>query len=123
MRARLLAVLVLFPWSLLFFGLSLILRAVGTLSPAPAACRQLKPRSTNRSPEGEQERSAMILKHSLVVGFIALALSGCSSAPAVLGRFGPSDRAVEQGLSSPNLDEDVTQGIQSGGVDRAIGGR
>jgi hypothetical protein len=43
----------------------------------------------------------MVLKHSLVVGL----------------------RAVEQGVSSPNLDEDVTQGIQSGGVDRAIGGR
>jgi hypothetical protein len=27
MRARLLAVLVLFPWSVLFFGLSLVLRA------------------------------------------------------------------------------------------------
>jgi PBP1b-binding outer membrane lipoprotein LpoB len=65
----------------------------------------------------------MILKHSLVVSFIALALSGCSSAPAASGRFGPAGRALEQGLSSPNLDEDVTQGIQSGGVDRAIGGR
>jgi hypothetical protein len=29
MRARVLAVLVLFPWSVLFFGLSLILRAAG----------------------------------------------------------------------------------------------
>jgi hypothetical protein len=29
MRARLLAVLVLFPWSVFFFGLSLILRAAG----------------------------------------------------------------------------------------------
>src|SRR5882672_3419736 len=58
----------------------------------------------------------MILKHSLVVSFIALALSGCSSAPAAAGRFGPSGRALEQGLSSPYLDEDVTQGIQSGGT-------
>ena len=65
----------------------------------------------------------MILKHSLVVSFIALALSGCSSAPAAAGRFVPSGRAVEQGLFSPQLDEDVTQGIQSGGVDRAVGGR
>jgi hypothetical protein len=60
----------------------------------------------------------MVLKHSLVVSFIALALSGCSSA-----QTGPSARAVEQRVSPPNLDEDVTQGIQSGGVDRAIGGR
>jgi hypothetical protein len=74
-------------------------------------------------PGGWQERSAMILKHSLVVSFIALALSGCSSAPTVAGRLGPAGRAVEQGMSSPNLDEDVTQGIQSGGVDRAVGGR
>ena len=65
----------------------------------------------------------MFLKHSLVVTLIALALSGCSSAQTAAGRFGPSGRAVEQGLSSPNLDEDVTQGIQSGGVNRAIGSR
>ena len=65
----------------------------------------------------------MVLKHSLVVTLIALALSGCSSAQTAAGRFGPSGRAVEQGMSTPNLDEDVTQGIQSGGVDRAIRGR
>lgn len=65
----------------------------------------------------------MILKHSLVASLIALALSGCSSAQTAAGRFGPSGRAVEQGMSTPNLDEDVTQGIQSGGVDRAIRGR
>jgi hypothetical protein len=65
----------------------------------------------------------MVLKHSLVVSLIALALSGCSSAQTAAGRFGPSGRAVEQRVTSSNLDEDVTQGIQSGGVDRAIGGR
>jgi len=65
----------------------------------------------------------MVLKHSLVVTLIALALSGCSAAQTATGRFGPSGRAVEPGMSTPNLDEDVTQGIQSGGVDRAIGGR
>ena len=59
----------------------------------------------------------------LVVSLIALALSGCSSAQTPADRFGPSGRAVERGVSSPNLDEDVTQGIQSGGVDRAIRGR
>ena len=64
----------------------------------------------------------MLLKHSLVASLIALALSGCSSAQTAAGRFGPSGRAVE-GMSTPNLDEDVTQGIQSGGVDRAIRGR
>jgi hypothetical protein len=65
----------------------------------------------------------MILKHSLVVALIALALSGCSSAPTAGGRFGLFGRAVEQSVSLPNLDEDVTQGIQSSGVDTAIGGR
>jgi hypothetical protein len=75
----------------------------------------------------------MILKHSLVVRRTALALSGCSSAQTAAGGPGPSlpqlelrygsGRPVEQGMSTPNLDDDVTQGIQSGGVDRAIGGR
>jgi hypothetical protein len=65
----------------------------------------------------------MVLKHSLVVTLIALALGGCSSAQTGAGRSGPFGRAVEQGVSTPNLDEDVTQGIQSGGVDKAIGGR
>ena len=65
----------------------------------------------------------MTLKHALVVTLIALAFSGCSSAQIAAGRFGPSGRAVEPGMSTPSLDDDVTQGIQSGGVDRAIGGR
>ncbi len=65
----------------------------------------------------------MVLRHFLVVGLIALALSGCSSGQTIAGRFGPSGRAVQQGVPSQNLDEDVTQGIQSGAVDRAIGGR
>ncbi len=62
----------------------------------------------------------MILKQSVVMSLIALALTGCASAQS---RFGPSGPAVEQGLSTPNLDDAVTQGIQSGGVDRALGGR
>jgi hypothetical protein len=66
---------------------------------------------------------AMTLKQSVVVSLIALALSGCSSAQTAAGRFGPSGRAVEQRVTSPNLDDAVTQGIQSGGVDRAISGR
>jgi hypothetical protein len=61
----------------------------------------------------------MILKQALVVCLIALALAGCSS--AVAGGSGPS-LPEGQGLSMPNLDDTVTQGIQSGGVDRAIGG-
>jgi hypothetical protein len=65
----------------------------------------------------------MVLRQSLVVTLIALALSGCSSAQIAAGRSSPFGRAAEQGVSTPNLDEDVTQGIQSGGVDRAIGGR
>ena len=63
----------------------------------------------------------MILKQSVVVSLIALALTGCASAQTAASRFGPSGPAVEQGLSTPNLDDAVTQGIQSGGVDRALG--
>jgi hypothetical protein len=66
---------------------------------------------------------AMTLKQSVVVSLIALALSGCASAQTDASRLGPSGPAVEQGLSTPNLDDAVTQGIQSGGVDRALGGR
>jgi outer membrane lipoprotein SlyB len=65
----------------------------------------------------------MILKHSLVVSLIALALTGCASAQTATSRFGPSGRAVEPGMSMPSLDQSVPQGIQSGGVDGAIGGR
>jgi hypothetical protein len=70
-----------------------------------------------------QERMAMILKQSVVVSLIALALSGCASTQTAASRFGPSGPTVEQGLSTPNLDDAVTQGIQSGDVDRALGGR
>ena len=63
----------------------------------------------------------MILKQSVVVSLIALALSGCASTQTAASRFGPSGPAVE--LSTPNLDDAVAQGIQSGGVDRALGGR
>ena len=65
----------------------------------------------------------MTLEHSVVVSPIALALSGCSSAQTAAGRFGPFGRPVEQGMSTPNLNDDVTQGTQSRGVDRGIGGR
>ena len=69
-----------------------------------------------------QERTAMTLTQSIVVSLIALAVSGCASTQTA-SRLGPSGPAVEQGLSTPNLDDAVTQGIQSGGVDRALGGR
>jgi hypothetical protein len=64
----------------------------------------------------------MIVKYCAVVSLVALALSGCSSAQTAAGGPGPL-RPEEQGISMPNLDDAVTQGIKSGGVDRAIGGR
>jgi hypothetical protein len=64
----------------------------------------------------------MIVKYCVVVSLVALALGGCSSAQTAAGGPGPL-LPEEQGISMPNLDDAVTQGIQSGGVDRAIGGR
>jgi hypothetical protein len=65
----------------------------------------------------------MIFKGSFLVSLIALVLSGCASAQSPASGLDPSGRAVEQGMFAPNLTDDVTQGIQSGGVDRALGGR